>query len=154
MTKIKRKLLWLVPLATMVGCTNTAQPINEKPINKKPVDIENAATCPIIESGKWHVWLDTHAQESGSFRLNVKGEVTLPNPAYKFEWQVGPTDRMSPPSVRLMLNPISQEGMAIQVLTKMPVNYTMQTRIPHYRNVSVYCGGKLLGEMSDIMAKN
>jgi len=141
------KLLYLIPLLLTVSCSNTVEVIETgvKEVVQQPL------TCPIIESEKWHSWLDKYEQQEGSYRLNISGEVLLPNPAYKFKWLVGPTDRMSSPGLRLFLKPIAQAGMAIQVLTTLPVKYELKTPISNYRHVSIYCEDKLLVQIKDVV---
>ena len=109
-----------------------------------------STTCTILESGKWHAWLDTYQQEKGFYRLNISGEVRLANPGYDLEWAVGPTDRMEPPGLNLFLSAVSKEGMHAQVITDVSVNYEMNTPISSFRHVSIVCGDKLLGQMVDV----
>lgn len=147
MTMRNIKLLWLTSLLFIVSCSNT---VEEKEIKAKE-NVQKTLACPIIESGKWHSWLDKYQQQEGSYRLKLSGEVLLPNPAYKLKWLVGPTDRMNPPGLRLFLKPIALSEMAIQVITTVPVNYELETPISNYRFVSIYCEGKLLAKIENVI---
>jgi hypothetical protein len=146
MTNLKIKYLWITPLIPIIACSNNTE-VKTLPTNNVA---QQSSSCPIIESGKWHSWLDRHDQPENSYRLQVSGEVLLPNPAYDFTWAEGPTDRMYPPEIRLYLTPIARDEMVIQVLTPMPIKYEMSTLITNYRHVSIYCEGKLLTQITDI----
>ncbi|MHA2940406.1 hypothetical protein ACXJY6_19195 [Vibrio sp. RC27] len=141
------KLLLFIPLFSVVSCSTSNTAGNEKPMVKTSQEI----TCPVLKSGKWHAWIDRFQQPEGSYRLNVSGEIQLPNPTYELIWSEGPTDRMTPPSLQLSLKPVQQEGMAIQVISTQTAKHEITTSIPHYRHISVYCEEKLLGKMSDVM---
>lgn len=147
MSNFRVIILWLILLIPILSCSNQLKVIQSEPseIAKQP------KTCPIVESGKWHAWLDKYEQKSGLYRLNISGEILLPNPAFNLEWSKGPTDRMNPPGLRLFLKPVATDTMAIQVLTSTMAKYEMETPIPNYRHVSIYCEGKLLGKVSDVL---
>jgi hypothetical protein len=41
--------------------------------------------------------------------------------------------------------------MTIQVLTNVPVKYYMDTPFAQFRHVSIYCAGKKLAQIIDVM---
>lgn len=94
-----------------------------KELEAPTVQAVKNGSCPIIESDKWHAWIDRYQKTEGSYRLNVSGKVNLPTPAYEINWSIGSTDRMAPPGIRLFLEPVLQEGMAIQLITAKRVEY-------------------------------
>lgn len=107
--------------------------------------------CPVIESIKWHAWLDHSKQKNNSYHLNVSGELLLPNPAYNFTWSIVPTDNLPPHRLALSLKPILQAEMIIQVFTIKSVKYTLETSINNYQSISVYCEGKLSTQIENVM---
>ncbi len=147
MYKQSLQLLGFLFTLLLVSCAKTvteSQPIPENVVKQKDL-------CPIIRSDKWHAWLDKYNQKEGSFRLNVSGELTLPNPAYHIEWTAGPIDRMYPPGLRLLLKPKKRDGMSIQVITDVPTSYQMDTPISRYRYVSIYCEGVELAKIENVV---
>lgn len=144
----KKIILTLTILSSFLitACSGSAKN-RQHPIKK---DEKRNTTCPVLKSEKWHAWLDTYQQPEGSYRLKVSGEILLPNPSYKIEWSEGPTDRMTPPGIRLLLNPVEAEGMSIQVITQIKVEYKTETPVPSYKHVSIYCKGKLLAQIQGV----
>lgn len=136
-----------ISLLFITSCSNPMT----KELESPTVQALKNGSCPIIESDKWHAWIDRYQKTEDSYRLNVSGEVNLPTPAYEINWSIGPTDRMAPPGIRLFLEPVSQEGMAIQLITTKKVEYNISTSIKHYRHVSIYCEGVLLVQINDVM---
>jgi hypothetical protein len=133
---------------TLLGC-HAAENINKQSINS-----HEKSTCPIIKSDKWHAWIDKATINKQLFRLNIHGEVELPNSGYQITWLRGPMDRMQPPKLSVNIVPQKREGMSLQVLSTMPVTYTLETPIKNFRAVAIYCGGELLTEMVDIQLTN
>lgn len=160
MGKFKSPLLLLLQTLLIASCTNTVQKQASTPeqkqqpkeeFNQQAIAGQINSTCPVLQSGKWYAWLDKEAQQEGQYRLNVNGEITLPNPGFDIQWSVGPTDRMHPPGLRLSLSPKPSNQMTIQVLTIVPVKYHLETPIAHFRHVSIYCAGKQLAQIPDVM---
>ena len=110
---------------------------------------ENTTSCPVRSSRNWHAWIDRVAENES--RLNISGEVDLPTPGYKVEWQPGILDRRNPPAQRISISFIPPEGMTIQVITPTEVSFTMPSPILKYRSVAIYCGDKLLADIPDVM---
>jgi hypothetical protein len=103
-----------------------------------------------LKSEKWHVWLDKFTEKKGQYRLIVNGQITLPTPRFTMRWFVDSTDRMHPPSLRLMLQPKASNLMTIQVLTTVPVEYTLETSLSEFNSVLIYCGEKLLSRIEGV----
>ena len=140
-------LLGLSSIFLLASCAKTV--IVDKNTPEKVVKRSDA--CPIISSDKWHAWLDKYNKKEGSFRLNVSGEITLPNPSYSFEWSAGPIDRMYPPGLRLLLKPEKNKGMFTQIITDVPTLYQMNTPISKYKYVSIYCEGTELVKIENVV---
>lgn len=136
----------VLPIFLLLSCESSVTLVGNSPEE----NVNNISACPIIESDKWYAWLDKFEQEKGIYRLNVKGEVSLPNPAYDIEWSVGPMDRMNPPGLRLFLKPKANDGMSIQVITNVPVTYQLDTPIVQYRYISIYCDNVEIARISDV----
>jgi hypothetical protein len=148
------KMIFGLSVLSLAGCSNTVQEQSAGQAPDVAQVVENRrteSTCPILHSDKWYAWLDKEASKEGQFRLNVSGEITLPNPGFELEWSVGLTDRMRPPGLRLSLVPKSLNQMTIQVLTNVPVKYYMDTPIRQFRHVSIYCGQQQLAQIVDVM---
>ena len=65
-------------------------------------------------------------------------------------WFVDSTDRMHPPSLRLMLQPKASNLMTIQVLNKVLVEYTLGTSLSEFNRVLIYCGEELLSQIEGV----
>lgn len=159
-----KSLLVLLPITWLAACSSTveeqrsnAAQLTEKAQVAETVDTPlTESTCPVLiskkaKSEKWYAWLDRESVKGGQYRLNVNGEITLPNPGFDIHWSVGPTDRMHPPGLRLFLTPTPSNQMSIQVLTALPVQYHMDTPFARFRHVSIYCAGKQLAQIKDVV---
>ncbi len=136
-------------VSLLSGCSNTADIKEEsEPSISKVVILDD--NCAVIKSEKWHAWLDKYHENEGKNRLLVSGIITLPNPSYTIEWSSGPTDRMRPPTLRLRLTVDEVSNGSIQVISKVPVKFTMPTSLNQYRKVLVFCGDELLAEIPDV----
>jgi hypothetical protein len=134
-------------LVFLTSCTASPKKNNS---DQESIHKERDVSCPIIESGKWHAWIDKFTQKKDTKRLIVVGEIVLPTPGFTIDWKQGATDRMSPPSLRLHLSATAPEGMVIQAITPVPVNIDLETPIQYFRSVSVFCGNKKLAEIIDV----
>ena len=114
------------------------------------ITAHSSASCPIFKSEKWYAWLDKFSKKDGQYRLNINGEVIIPNPGFAMHWSVGPTDRMRPPNLRLNLLPQALDVMVIQVLTTVPVKYYLETPISEFNGVSIFCSEKLLSRIEGV----
>lgn len=139
-------LFKVLPFFLVLSCESSVTLVGHNQTESK----NKASSCPIIQSGKWHVWIDKFEKVEGTYRLNIKGEVSLPNPAYDIEWSVGPMDRMNPPGLRLFLKPKATDGMSIQVITNVPVTYQLDTPIVQYRYISIHCESVEIARISDV----
>jgi hypothetical protein len=121
-------------------------------VSRLPVITEanGGVNCPILKSEKWSARLDKSTKKDGQYRLNINAEVVMPNPGFSMQWSVGPTDRMQPPALRLSLLPKASDLMVIQVLTTVPVKYSLDTPISEFSNISIFCGDKLLSRIEDV----
>jgi hypothetical protein len=144
------KLIFGLSMLCLAACTSNLRSRN-KDTNQVPQTEQPNISCPILESGKWHAWLDKKTEIEGQYRLNVAGEITLPNPAFDIEWTLGQTDRMQPPGLRLSIMPKQLNQMAMQVITTKPVKYYLETPIGEFRHVSIYCGLQQLTQIVDVM---
>ena len=129
------------------GCTRL-QTIENSNSNSQIAQTTDRSFCPVMETRNWHAWIDRLGQKES--RLNIRGEVDLPTPGYKVEWQPGILDRRRPPAQRISLSLVPPEGIVAQVITPTKVNFTMPTSILEYRSVMIYCGDKLLAEIPDV----
>ena len=120
--------------------------------SKLPIEVtaHSNASCPILKSGKWYARLDKFTKKYGQYRLHINGEVIMPNPGFAMQWSVGPTDRMQPPALRLSLLPKASDLMVIQVLTTVPVKYSLDTPISEFSNISIFCEEKLLSQIEGV----
>ncbi len=142
-TAPKSSLFALLAILSLSACSFTEK--DGEPVEQKIT--EQTANCPILKSEKWYAWVDKFTEKDGQYRLVVNGEITLPNPAFEMKWSAGRTDRMYPPGIRLSLLPKKLDQMSIQVLSTVPVNYTLETPISEYSSVSIFCGDKLLSRI-------
>ena len=126
--------------------TNIPEKQNSNKAIAKPV---NNSSCPAMESRNWQAWIDGVAENEP--RLNIVGEVDLPTPGYKVEWQPGILDKRKPPAQRISISFVSPEGIVAQVITPTKVSFTMPSAILEYRSVMIYCGDKLLAEIPNIV---
>jgi hypothetical protein len=115
----------------------------------KPNNEQASESCAVLQDGKWHAWIDRYSDKQ-AFRLNLVGEVILPNPGYTIDWRIGPTDRRAPPAIRIQLLTTPASHPSIQVLTPIKAEFSMETAIQSFRSVSIYCGDKLLIEIPDV----
>ena len=67
-------------------------------VDPKNIHEERNVSCPIIQSEKWHAWIDKFTQKKDSKRLIVVGEIVLPTPGFTVAWKQGATDRQYVPS--------------------------------------------------------
>jgi hypothetical protein len=142
------RLLSIVCLVFLLtSCAASPIKINS---DQKSIHKEHEVSCPVIESGKWHAWIDKFTQKKGNNRLIVVGEIVLPTPGFTIGWKQGATDRMSPPSLRLHLSATPPEGMVIQAITPVPVNINLETPIHEFRSVIIFCGNEKLAEITDV----
>jgi len=141
----------LIILGLFSCSTKKADIASEAPsIQQKEIHNNNVQGCPVLKSGKWHAWIKDSTNQSKGYQLNVKGEVTLPNPGFDIVWSAGPTDRMNPPGLRLNLQPKPTSMMTIQVLTNVSVSHRLDTPLKGYRSVSIYCAGEILGSIKNV----
>jgi hypothetical protein len=133
-------------LLGMASCSTSVQGKNHSIEQPNIADYH----CPILKSEKWHVWLDKFTEKKGQYRLIVNGQITLPTPGFTMRWFVDSTDRMHPPSLRLMLQPKASNLITIQVLTTVPVEYTLETSLTEFNSVLIYCGEKLLSRIEGV----
>ena len=153
LTKINSYFLTCTTILSLVmaGCTINPkiEAKTEEKLNPHQIaQTKDNSFCPVMESRNWHAWIDRVAE--GESRLNISGEVDLPTPGYKVDWQPGILDRRQPPAQRISLSFVPPEGIVAQVITPTKVNYTMPTSILEYRSVMIYCGDKLLAEIPDV----
>ena len=118
---------------------NTTEEVNQP---------EQKTSCP-MESHNWQASIDRVTEDEP--RLNISGEVDLPTPGYQVEWQPGILDRKNPPTQRLSISFIPPEGAVIQVITPTEVSFTMPSKILKYSSVAIYCGDKLLADITNVM---
>ena len=102
-----------------------------------------------MESRNWHAWIDRVAENKP--KLVISGEVDLPTPGYKVEWQPGILDRRQPPAQRLSISFTPPDGVVARVITPTKVSYTMPSLLLEYRSVMIYCGDKLLADLRDVV---
>lgn len=141
----------------MAGCSTSpkTEPKTEENTNSnsgaiaESTETTNNSFCPTMESRNWHAWIDRVAEKEP--RLNISGEVDLPTPGYKVEWQPGILDRRNPPAQRISISFIPPEGIVAQVITPTEVSFTMPSPILKYRSVAIYCDDKLLVDLPDVM---
>lgn len=131
----------------LTSCAASSIKINSV---QESIHKEHDVSCPVIESGKWHGWIDKFTQKKNNNRLIVAGEIVLPTPGFTIDWKQGATDRMSPPSLRLHLSAVPPEGMVIQAITSVAVNINLETPIHEFRSVIIFCGNKKLAEITDV----
>lgn len=143
------RLLCIAPL--LMACqVNEPYPRSSETISE---DKQVSESCAVLQSDKWHAWLDRYSNKESDqyeYRLNLVGEVILPNPGYSIDWSVGPMDRRAPPGIRINLLTTPSDNPTIQVLTPMKAEFTMDTPVKFFRSVSVYCGEGLLVEIPDV----
>jgi hypothetical protein len=160
MQRFPAKILSLLVFVAITACKSQPNqlilPVNINELvqdnSKLPVEVtaHGSVNCPILKSGKWYAWLDKFTKKDGQYRLNINGEVIMPTPGFAMQWSVGPTDRMQPPSLRLSLLPKASNLMVIQVLTKVPVKYSLETPISEFSSISIFCGEKLLSRIEGV----
>jgi hypothetical protein len=134
-------------LVFLTSCTASPKKNNS---DQESIHKERDVSCPIIESGKWHAWIDKFTQKKDTKRLIVVGEIVLPTPGFTIDWKQGATDRMSPPSLRLHLSATPPEGMVIQAIARVAVKINLETPIHEFRSVIIFCGNKKLAEITDV----
>ena len=132
--------------ANISEAQNTPEKQNTE--EQEQVTETETSSCPARSSRNWHAWLDRVAENEP--RLNISGEVDLPTPGYKVEWQPGILDRRNPPAQRISISFIPPEGVTTQVITPTEVSFTMPSPILKYRSVAIYCGDKLLADIPDV----
>ena len=135
------------------ACTPQTNPresanIPEAQSNEEQTTETNNISCPAMESRNWQASIDRANEDEP--RLNISGEVDLPTPGYKVEWQLGILDRKNPPTQRISISFIPPEGIVAQVITPTEVNFTMRSPILKYSSVAIYCGDKLLADIPDV----
>ena len=146
------KISATVLIGVSTSCNTQANPPKAETSAKQNTEervTETNTTCPAMESRNWHAWIDRVAENEP--RLNISGEVDLPTPGYKVEWQPGILDRRNPPTQRISISFIPPEGVVTQVITPTEVSFTMPSPILKYRSVAIYCGDKLLADIPDVM---
>ncbi|MEM8832299.1 MAG: hypothetical protein AAGE96_23610 [Cyanobacteria bacterium P01_G01_bin.19] len=131
----------------LTACNPQANP-PEAQSNEEQVTETNNTFCP-MESRNWRASIDRVAEDEP--RLNISGEVDLPTPGYKAEWQPGILDRRNPPSQRISISFIPSEGVVAQVITPTEVSFTMRSPILKYSSVAIYCDDKLLTDIPDVI---
>lgn len=137
----------------MAGCSTNPKTETEENINSdngaiaETTETTDNNSCP-MESRNWNAWIDRTAEDEP--RLNISGEVDLPTPGYKVEWQPGILDRRNPPAQRISISFIPPEGIVTQVITPTEISFTMRSPILKYRSVAIYCGDKLLADIPDV----
>ena len=151
-----KKFFYTLVLAGIVTSCSTranlpeAQDTPEKNIEEQVTEPINTTTsCPTVESRNWHAWIDGVAENNP--RLVISGEVDLPTPGYKVEWQPGILDRSQPPAQRLSISFTPPDGVVTRVITPTEVSYTMPSLLLEYRSVMIYCGDKLLADLPGVM---
>ena len=136
----------------LTGCSGS-EPVAQETI---PVDdkmVNNANICNVYESSNWQAAVKKN--DAGNLNLKVTGDVVMPTPGYKIEWNRGPMDRRQPPSLRLILKATPPAGVAsIQVLTQQNVEFIMDSPVPKYRSIIILCGDKKLSEIQDVALVN
>lgn len=138
-------MIALVASVVVIGCA--LQPVNAQSSSD---DKNSANACPIQESRNWHAWIDRVSGASQSSRLNISGQIDLPNPGYTVSWKSGPLDRRNPPSLRLFIETQAPEGVVAQVIDPRDVRYELETKVLHYRSILILCGDRKLGEIPDV----
>ena len=133
----------------LASCSTQANIPEEQNTTEELTQPEDTTSCSVMESRNWHAWIDLVAEDEP--RLNISGEVDLPTPGYKVEWQPGILDRRNPPAQRISISLIPPEGIVTQVITPTEVSFTMRSPILKYRSVAIYCGDNLLADIPDVM---
>ncbi len=150
-----KNLVIITAISFLTACTNnhsSESKLDHETISKHlQVKGLQAPSCMIRKSRKWHAWIDRYTSNQAVYRLNIFGEVDLPSPGYTLTWSRGITDRMQPPGQRLTLLATPSQGMEIQVITPTETKFTMETPIPKFRHVSIYCGERLLISIPDVV---
>ena len=153
-----KSIISFVLAGIVIGCSTKAnlseaqntpekQNIEEQQV-VEPTDT-TSTSCPTMSSRNWHAWIDRVAENEP--RLVISGEVDLPTPGYKIEWQPGILDRRQPPAQRLSISFIPPDEMVTQVITPTKVSFTMPSAVLEYRSVMIYCGDKLLADIPDVV---
>lgn len=145
--KMYRQLSIVCLIFFLTSCAASPIKINS---DQESIHKEHDVSCPVIESGKWHAWIDKFTQKKDNNRLIIVGEIILPTPGFTIDWKQGVTDRMNPPSLRLHLSATPPEGMVIQAIASVPVKINLETPIHEFRSVAIFCGDKKLAEIADV----
>ena len=135
----------LVLMGIVTSCSSQTNIPEKQSTHEESAKPLNNPSCPAMESRNWHAWIDRVAENEP--RLNITGEVDLPTPGYKVEWQPGISDRRKPTTQRISISFVPPEGIVAQVITPTEVSFTMPSPILEYRSVMIYCGDKLLAEI-------
>ena len=138
----------LVISLSIYGCTTAATNVTKDAIDS---NVSADSYCPVYDSRNWHAWIDRVAGENSNPRLNVSGQVELPNPGYEYKVVRGPLDRRNPPSLRIRVILSPPDGMTAQVIDTKDVTFQMNTDVLEYRSIIVLCGDRQLGEMIDVV---
>ncbi len=157
----RRKIATLCAVLTIAACSQEVASVKDEPLNTSQAGLTDSietgaglskakAGCPILESNKWHAWLDRYTDQEQTYRLNVVAEVTMPTPGYQFAWREGPLDRRQPPSLRLFLTPTPPEGLVTQVLSTEPLEYQSMSKNREYRSIIVVCAEEVIAEIVDV----
>ena len=120
----------LVLAGIVTSCSTQANLREQQNIEEQVVEPTNTTTstsCPAVESRNWHAWIDRVAENEP--RLVISGEVDLPTPGYKTEWQPGILDRRQPPTQRLSISFTPPDGIVAQVITPTEVSFTMPSPV-------------------------
>ena len=141
----------LLLMGIITSCSQQTNIPEKQSSSGEIVKSVNNSSCPVMESRNWNAWIDRVGETEAS--LNVTGEVDLPTPGYKVEWQSGILDRRKPPAQRISISFVPPEGIVAQVITPTEVNFTMPSPILEYRSVTIYCGDKLLAEIPKVVAQ-
>lgn len=145
------EIIVFVLLAVVVTGCSTQPNLPEKQNTEEQVvePINTTTSCPTRSSRNWHAWIDRLAENEP--RLVISGEVDLPTPGYKVKWRSGILDRRQPPTQRLSISFTPPDDIVAQVITPTEVSFTMPSPVLEYRSVMIYCGDKLLANISEVV---
>jgi hypothetical protein len=136
-------------LVSCSGSDNT----NNKNIARLSTEA-GASTCPVYESTNWQARIKKTPNDNNMYELHISGDITLPHPGYNVKWVEGPTDRMNPPGMRISIQLSESDAMTIQVITTLSIEQSFETPISSFRQVSIYCGNRLITQFGHVGIEN